>query len=116
MGEINNMNLTELNNYLNSLTKQYEGYTQTIETLDAKLNDYRAELAALKNKYDVTAIEKEISKNKTLKNKTENKIMSIKYRYVANLIYEKLCHSGFDRNKKNKDFFQWLFKAFDIKF
>lgn len=110
------MNLTELNNYLNPLTKQYEGYTQTIETLDAKLNDYRTELATLKNKYDVTAIEAEISKNNLQKNKTKNKIMSIKYRYVANLIYEKLCHSGFDRNKKSKEFFQWLFKTFDIKY
>lgn len=113
------MNLIELNNYLNPLTKQYEGYTQTIETLDAKLNDYRAELATLKNKYDVTAIEKEISKNNLQKNKTKNKIMTIKYRYIAKLIYDKICYREdgvFNRNDKNASFFKWLYETFKIKY
>lgn len=112
------MNLTELNNYLDPLTKQYEGYTQTIETLDVKLNDYRAELAALKNKYDVTAIEKEISKNNRQKDETKNKIMTIKYRYIAKIIFENICKQDeyFNRQDRIKNFFKWLDEKFHIQY
>ena len=105
--------LKELNNIREKARKQ-------MISLEVSLNDYKTELAQLREKYNVDEIEKQFSEQFNLKHNSYENILKLKYKYIADLIY-KIINSEILtkyslRNKEVDNFFNWLFENYKIRY
>lgn len=105
---------------LKELNNIHEKAIKEMNLLEVSLNDYKTELKQLREKYNVDEIEKQISEQFKLKHNSYENIIRIKYKYIADLIFNILNVKFFNTyasdNQKKKEFFEWLFVNYKIKY
>ena len=112
--------MEDLKTIINEINEEYKQKEKHLISLENSLAEYKEELDALREKYNVYEIDKK--KDEIFKQRMElrDNLYKAKFKYISDIIYNSLQKYIFpdyiSKQEERKKFFKWLYENYKIKY
>ena len=112
--------MEDLKVVINEIEEEYKQKEKTLISLENSLAEYKEELDALREKYNVYEIDKKIDEFFKQRMELRDNLYKAQFKYISDIIYNSLQKYIFpayiSKNEERKKFLKWLYENYKIKY